>query len=108
MSRKSIPDIQRAGRSRIVPYKTNEKSSERHSRRLQENLKRREDVQNYCTANRLNLKISNQGHHWQIFDENFLLEWWPSSAKIVINKKWNKGIHCHDHLQMLEILERNH
>src|SRR5207249_2391327 len=42
------------------------------------------------------------GHHWQITDGYFLTEWWPSSAKLVIGKKWHNGIHCHDYKQMLK------
>jgi hypothetical protein len=32
------------------------------------------------------LRITNEGHHWQIADGGFLAEWWPSSAKLVIGK----------------------
>ena len=32
----------------------------------------------------------------------FLTEWWPSSAKLVIGKKWHDGIHCHDYKQALK------
>src|SRR5207253_7523516 len=45
------------------------------------------------------------GHHWQIADGGFLAEWWPSSAKLVIGKKWHDGIHCHDYKQALKVIE---
>jgi len=51
----------------------------------------------------LTLRITNEGHHWQIADEGFLAEWWPSSAKLVIGKKWHDGIHCHDYKQALKL-----
>ncbi len=35
----------------------------------------------------------------------FLTEWWPSSAKLVIGKKWHDGIHCHDYKQALKVIE---
>jgi len=52
------------------------------------------------------LRITNEGHHWQLTKENFLAEWWPSSAKLVINKQWSRGRHCHDFRQALEMIER--
>jgi len=37
----------------------------------------------------------------------FLAEWWPSSAKLVLNKKWEEGIHCHDYKQALMVIEES-
>ncbi len=34
-----------------------------------------------------------------------LVEWWPSSAKLVLNKQWSKGIHCHDWQQARDFLD---
>jgi hypothetical protein len=53
----------------------------------------------------LTLRITNEGHHWRIADGGFLAEWWPSSAKLVIGKKWHDGIHCHDYKQALKVIE---
>ena len=51
------------------------------------------------------MRITNEGHHWQITGGSLLAEWWPSSAKLVIGKKWHDGIHCHDYKQALKIIE---
>jgi len=59
----------------------------------------------------LQLKISNDGHHWSFYAFNAapgdkqLFEWWPSSAKLVINKQWKKGIHVHDLSQLIGVAE---
>src|SRR2546430_4225434 len=53
-------------------------------------------VRRWCGQRGLTLRITNEGHHWQIADGGFLAEWWPSSAKLVIGKKWHDGIHCHE------------
>jgi hypothetical protein len=37
----------------------------------------------------------------------FLVEWWPSSAKLVLNKKWGEGVHCHDYKQALRVIEES-
>jgi hypothetical protein len=42
------------------------------------------------------LNITNEGHHWKIvFPGKQSIQWWPSSAKLVVNEKWEEGIHCH-------------
>jgi len=106
MSRKkSIPDRVRAVRSRIVPYQRGEDFRTRHARRLNANLVQEANVRRWCEQRGLTLRITNEGHHWQITDGYFLAEWWPSSAKLVIGKKWHNGIHCHDYKQMLKVIE---
>jgi hypothetical protein len=62
-------------------------------------------VRLWCAQHGLTLRVSNEGHHWQITDGVFLAEWWPSSAKLVIGKRWHSGIHCHDHKQALGVIE---
>ena len=109
MSRKrSIPDSVRAGRSRIVPYYRGEDFRMRHARRLSANLEQEANVRRWCGQRGLKLRITNEGHHWQITDGGFLAEWWPSSAKLVIGKKWHDGIHCHDYKQALKVIEDFH
>ncbi len=106
MSRKrSIPDRVSAGRSRIVPYYRGEDFGTRNARRLTANLEHEANVREWCRQRDLTLRITNEGHHWQITDGDFLAEWWPSSAKLVIGKRWHDGIHCHDYKQALKIIE---
>src|SRR5437899_12506595 len=88
MNRKrSIPDSVSAGRSRIVPYYRGEDFRMLHARRLSANLEQEANVRRWCGQRGLTLRITNEGHHWQIADGGFLAEWWPSSAKLVIGKK---------------------
>src|SRR5215813_9313209 len=102
--KRSIPDSKRAGRSRIVPFYRGEDFRTRHARRLATNLHQEADVRQWCDQRGLRLRITNEGHHWQITDGAFLAEWWPSSAKLVINRRWHDGIHCHDYQQALKII----
>ena len=103
--KRSIPDRASAGRSRIVPYRRDEDFRTRHVRRLNANLEQEAEVRHWCEQNGLKLRITNEGHHWQIFNGGFLAEWWPSSAKLVIGKLWRNGIHCHDYNQVLKVIE---
>lgn len=52
----------------------------------------------------LTLDVMNGGQHWKIRKEGFVAEWWPSSAKLVVNKHWQNGIHVHDYKQVLSVL----
>ena len=79
---------------------------ERHTRRLHGNLRYEAEVRESCRTRGFNLRVTNTGHHWQLTKQNFLAEWWPSSAKLVFNKQWEKGCHCHDYRQALEMIER--
>jgi hypothetical protein len=109
MSRKrSIPDSVSAGKSCIVPYHPGEDFRMRHARRLSANREQEANVRRWCEQRGLTLRITNEGHHWQITDGGFLAEWWPSSAKLVIGKKWHDGIHCHDYKQALKVIEDFH
>jgi len=103
--KKSIPDRVRAGRSRIVPFRQGEHFKERHARRLDANLEQAAKVRQWCHQRGLTLRITNGGHHWQIPNGNFLAEWCPSSARLVIGKSWLHGIHCHDYKQTLDVIE---
>lgn len=103
MSRRSrIPDVQHVGHSTLVPYRR----GEGHARRLHGNLRYEPQVREWCRKHGFAVRITNEGHHWQLTKDKFVAEWWPSSAKLVFNKQWNQGYHCHDYRQTLEIIER--
>ncbi len=107
MSRRTrIRDVQLAGRSSLVPYRRGEDPQQRHARRLHRNLHYEAHVREWCRGHGFALRISNEGHHWQLTKDKFVAEWWPSSAKLVFNKQWNQGCHCHDYRQALEMIER--
>src|SRR5437588_13027474 len=109
MSRKrSIPDSVGAGRSRIVPYYRGEDFRMRHARRLSANLEQEANVRRWCGQRGLTLRITNEGHRWQITDGGFLAEWCPSSGQLLIGKKWLDRHHWHDDKQALKIIESFH
>jgi len=103
--KRSIPDLASAGKSGIVPYRRGEDFRTRHARRLTANLEQEATVRRWCQQRGLTLRIKNGGHHWQITGRAFLAEWWPSSAKLLIGKRWHEGVHCHDHKQALRVIE---
>jgi hypothetical protein len=100
------PDKYILGRSSLVPYIASESWQERHNRRMKTALENKDEVETWCHKNKWKLLIRNNGHHWTFYtSENKMIEWWPSSGKLAIGKKWKEGIHCHDYQQLLKVLE---
>jgi hypothetical protein len=60
----------------------------------------------WCEARGLTVQILNDGHHWKISRPGLSAEWWPSSAKLVFNRIYKAGIHCHDWQQVARQIER--
>lgn len=43
----------------------------------------------FCEARDLELSIRNENQHWIVSRNKFVAEWWPSTGRVVINKRWN-------------------
>ena len=105
-------DIQSEGPSQAVPFIPGEDAKDRHARRLEAALRSAHLLSYWCRARGIDLTIKNDGHHWIMVHNltalcgHFQVEWWPSSAKVAVNKRWKSGIHCHDTAQISKILER--
>ena len=103
---KPNPDKYNLGRSSLVPYIASEGWQERHHRRKLIALDHKEELETWCNNHKWKLLIKNNGHHWiLITKEQKMIEWWPSSGKLTIGKRWDSGIHCHDYLQLMKVLE---
>ncbi len=100
-------DSKSVGPSKLVPYIPDEDASHRHQRRLGVAHGFEDRLLDFCKEHGLTLTKKNDGQHW-IFQGTgrFLAEWWPSSAKLVFGKKWDKSIHCHDAEQLILLLLR--
>ena len=99
-------DTKSLGSSKIAPFIPGENYSDRHFRRLQENLKRITAVSEFCSENGWLLKIHNDGHHWAFTKGKDVIDWWPSSAKLVTNKNFKRGIHCHDYEKLIGYIKK--
>lgn len=101
----SRPDRSSAGRSRQVPYIYGEPAMGRHNRRRRAALEAEANVRRWCANRGVRLVISNEGHHWRFSTAEWVAEWWPSSAKLVFDKDWNRATHVHDSSQVLAKLQ---
>jgi len=101
------PDLFSTGRSSRIPYDESETYKRRHARRLAKNLACQEKVVRWCEAHGLQLQITNDGHHWSFYCHGKqLADWWPSSAKFIVNKQWDRSIHVHDWVQLCDQLHK--
>lgn len=96
-----MKDVKSAGRSKLVPFKHTESYQNRHKRRLTINLLHQNELEGWCRQYGIEFNIGNEGHHWQFRGQKRRADWWPSSGKLVINARWNRGIHCHDYTQVI-------
>lgn len=110
MSRRhKIPDARKWGASVVIKARNPDGSLDwhiRHARRLEVNLENRKVLENWCRSNRWTFEIKNNGHHWMFRKTGVLVEWWPSSAKLVRDKQWTNGVHIHDYLQVRNFLRQ--
>lgn len=89
-----------------VRYRRGESWSERHQRRFRINLRFLPDARRWCRERSIAFEVTHSGHHWQFEVQGVPVDWWPASAKCVVNKKFESGIHVHDWPQLIPILER--
>ena len=95
------------GRSAVVPHVKEESWRQRHQRRLYVNLRHSSEVQAWCFERSVRVTITNHGHHWKfMYCGGRQAEWWPSSAKLVFDRRYRQGIHCHDYGQVLRTLAK--
>lgn len=101
-----LPDRSTLGPSRDVPFDPNEHYKDRHDRRKAIALANEIEAGIAFAMTGGWLRVTNDGHHWSIyFADKMLAEWWPSSAKLVIDKQWGKSIHAHDWKQVLSFIQ---
>lgn len=99
-------DRYKVGPSSTVPFIENESWKDRHARRKADALSHADEVQSWCNNHHWRFRINNAGHHWQFFThESKMIEWWPSSGKLAVGRKYDHTIHTHDVMQLLELLE---
>ena len=108
VNKKANKDLEGMGRSQLIPRRRHEFAMERHTRRKKVNFNMRERVDEFIKQHGLKLAITNENHHWQITqpDQDWQVDWWPSSAKLVVDKRWKYGVHCHDVEQFITAMTK--
>ncbi len=91
---------------RIMRTIRGESAKDRHYRRLQTNKEHQDKFKAWAEADKnIEYRILNNGEHWQVKTAGKQFDWWPRSAKLIIDCQWKKGIHCHDYTQFIKVIE---
>jgi hypothetical protein len=50
------------------------------------------DAKIWCGENDVALRVLNDGYHWEFkLPNGRLVEWWPSTGRMVVDKKWGEA-----------------
>ena len=93
--------------AKVVDYKDNEQWRDRHHRRFSTNQEYVAEFRRLCDESGYEFRVLNNGEHWQIKANGNCFDWWPRSAKLIINKQWKNGIHVHDITQLIQEIVNN-
>ena len=52
------------------------------------------------------LRVLNDGHHWLFQKPGFMAEWWPSSARLAVNRDYGSDIHAPDWADVVTVLDQ--
>lgn len=102
--RRRFEDREHVGHSVFVPKRRHEHPKARHDRRKDSATAMEAELATFCATNRCTLSITNERHHWKITRGRYIAEWWPSTAKLVLDRRYRHGIHAHDVFQVMAIL----
>ena len=104
MTRFRYSDREQVGRSDVVPFRHCEPAKARHDRRKRTAEDLGDRILAWCHSRNITLEIKNDFHHWVFTVGQKKAEWWPSTAKLVLNRDYNNGIHAHDWKQVVKVL----
>jgi hypothetical protein len=99
-------DTRSLGRSQRVPFKRGESAPDRHERRRRAAVEAEQRVKAWGEMTDTAVHVTNGGHHWTFIHDEQIAEWWPSSGKLVFERKYQKGVHAHDVEQVIQEIVR--
>jgi len=99
-------DTQKAeGVSEFKPVRS-EGYKSRHTRRLINANRQHDQLKEWCDVMGVAFRTANNELHWMLRYEGHGAEWWPSTAKLVIDKQFKQGIHAHTVHQVMDTLAK--
>lgn len=83
----------------------NEYRRQRRQRRVDRNLDVSREAKARADRRGFTLRVLNEGQHWLFQKPGLVAEWWPSSAKLVLNRDYDHDQHAHHWPQVAARLE---
>ncbi len=77
----------------------------RRARRMDRTAQLEAQVQEWARRHGCTLRVLNDGHHWLFQKTGFIAEWWPSSAKLVLNRIYERNFHVPEWTGVIPFLQ---
>jgi len=77
---------------RVLPPE--EYKKQRRERRMERTSCLEAQVRVWAEQHGCSLRVLNDGHHWLLQKQRFMAEWWPSSARLAVNRDYGRYIHA--------------
>jgi hypothetical protein len=96
-----------ASRRRDRPVLSPEEyKKQRRERRMERTSHLEDQVRVWDERHGCSLRVLNDGHHWLFQKPGFIAEWWPSSAKLAVNRDNGSDIHAPHRAEVVTVLEQ--
>jgi hypothetical protein len=83
-----------------------EYKKQRRERRMERTSRLEEQVRVWAEGHGCSLRVLNDGHHWLFQKPDFMAEWWPSSARLAVNRDYGSDIHAPHWADVVSVLEQ--
>jgi hypothetical protein len=100
---KSSPPPRRRDRRVLSPE---EYKKQRRERRMERTSGLESQVRAWAERHGCSLRVLNDGHHWLLQKPGFMAEWWPSSARLAVNRDYGRHIHAPHWAEVVNQLEQ--
>ena len=78
---------------------------QRRARRMERTARLEDQVAAWASQHRCSLRVLSGGHHWLIQKPGFMAEWWPSSARLAVNRDYDRLIHAPNWADVVNALQ---
>lgn len=80
---------------------------QRRERRMKRTSSLESAVRAWAERRGCSLRVLNDGHHWLFQKQDFMAEWWPSSARLAVNRDYGNSIHAPHWAEVVAVLEQH-
>src|SRR5207247_3556726 len=81
-------------RRRRVVLSPDDYKRQRRERRMQRTSHSEAQIRAWAEQHGCSLRVLNDGNHWLFQKPGFMAEWWPSSAKLAVNRDYLRTHHA--------------
>ncbi len=78
---------------------------QRRERRMDRTSQQEAQVRTWAEQHGCSLRVLNDGHHWLFQKPGFTAEWWPSSAKLAVNRDYDRDHHAPHWAEVAAVLQ---